>query len=187
MQPRPFRRQWQRTPQAGVVVLLLLIVGWRWWQGFPQSTAPGANAAGIYQIDHVVDGDTLLLKNRQRVRLIGVDTPESVKPEHPVEPWGREASAFAKEFLASGEARLEFDREPEDQYGRLLAYVYAIDTASKNAVGPPRMLNEALLREGLGRALLKFPYAEEKKRLFRQAEQAAKSAKRGIWSSETGR
>ena len=72
----------------------------------------------------VVDGDTIVIAPDRVVRLIGVDTPETVKPEHPVEPFGPEAAAFTRQFLAGGTARLSFDRERVDRFGRFLAYVW---------------------------------------------------------------
>jgi micrococcal nuclease len=72
--------------------------------------------------------------------------------------------------------RLRFDRERIDPYGRFLAYVYVDD----------RLLNEALIREGLARASLRFNYAERFKRIFRNAEAEAQTAARGIWSVQNG-
>ena len=107
----------------------------------------------VRRVQRVVDGDTFLLDDGTRVRLQGVDAPESVKPDHPVEPFGREASRFAKRFLAPGVVRLEFDGELYDRHGRLLAYVWCGD----------RMLNEELLREGLARSEPWFRFSAEKK------------------------
>lgn len=176
---RAFRRRWSQSPQSYVLLLIVLLVVWRAWQSMPPpSLAPGTLAEGVHPIRQVIDGDTLLLDHDVRVRLIGVDTPETVKPDFPVEPWGPEASDFAKRFLAAREARFAFDRERVDRYGRVLAYVYATDPAT----GQERLLNEELLRAGLGRALLKFPYSEQMKKRFRRAEQEAREARRGIWS-----
>lgn len=139
--------------------------------------APEMFAAETQQVERVVDGDTLLLANRARVRLIGIDTPETVKPNTPVEPWGAEATAFTKDFVAGGGSgnntvRLEFDRERVDQYDRFLAYVYVGEA----------MLNEELLRAGLARMEPQYRYDQAMKRRFRQAEDEAKSKKLGIWS-----
>lgn len=125
-------------------------------------------------MERVVDGDTLLLANRARVRLIGVDAPESVKPDHPVEPFGPEAAEFTRRRVAEAgnTVRLEFDRERIDSYGRFLAYVYARDA----------MLNEELIRAGLAEAETGFRYSQSKKTQFRRAEDEAKAAGRGIWS-----
>ena len=76
----------------------------------------------------MVDGDTLVANNSQheqiKVRLIGVDTPETVKPNTPVQPYGKEASDFSKEHLTDKDVFLEYDKEKEDRYGRTLAYVW---------------------------------------------------------------
>lgn len=131
-------------------------------------------AAGEHKIGRVVDGDTLLLADGKRVRLLGVDTPETVKPDTPPEPWGAEASQFTHDFLAGGTVRLEFDRERVDAYGRYLAYAWVGD----------RLLNEELLRAGLGRPLLKFNYSNSMKTRFRKAADEARREERGIWSLE---
>ncbi|MFH1266468.1 MAG: thermonuclease family protein, partial [Planctomycetota bacterium] len=112
-----------------------------------------------------------------RIRLQGIDTPESVKPNHPVEPFGPEASEFTRRFVAEGggRVRLQFDRERVDKYGRFLAYVWVDD----------RMLNEELLRAGLATAETGFRYSKAMKDRFRRAEDEAKAAGRGIWSRPT--
>ena len=66
-----------------VVALVVLVLLLQRWYAQPETLAPG-----VYQVDRVVDGDTLVLANQHRVRLIGADTPETVRPNHPVEPWG---------------------------------------------------------------------------------------------------
>ena len=76
--------------------------------------------------------------------------------------------------------RLQFDKERADKYGRFLAYVWYVDEES----GEELLLNEQLLRAGLGRALLNHPYSETMKRRFRAAQQEARQARRGIWSDE---
>ena len=120
----------------------------------------------------VVDGDTLLLANGARVRLIGADTPETVKPNHPIEFCGPEATDFTERFVAGGEVRLEFDGPRQDKYRRFLAHVW---------VGE-KMLGEELVRAGLARAKTHYRYSEEAKARLRNAEAAARAADRGIWS-----
>lgn len=70
---------------------LVILVLWRLWQP-PEAPLPDSLAPGVYQVQRAVDGDTLQLKNGVRLRLIGVDTPETVTPQHGEEPWGREAT-----------------------------------------------------------------------------------------------
>lgn len=193
------RRDWpRRRPRwiSAAIVFALLILGRLWQDGTLAPPAhhhpdgqpsqerhsdPGEKrselAAGPYRVERVVDGDTLLLANRARIRLLGVDTPETVKPDSPVEPFGPEATAFTRDFVGQRQVRLEFDRERLDDHGRYLAYVW---------VGE-RMLNEELLRAGLGRALLRHPYSERWKRVFRQAQDEARALRRGLWADDDHR
>jgi micrococcal nuclease len=124
-------------------------------------------------VARTVDGDTLLLSDRQRLRLIGVNAPESVKPDHPVEPWGPEAAEFTRRFVAGGAVRLQFDGDRTDQYGRLLACVWVGD----------RMLNEELVRAGLARAERQYHFSAELRARLTAAEAEARAARRGIWSA----
>ena len=167
------RRPWQVF--LLLVLLLALAVLHQWRPAFFQYDASQTMESGTFRIARVVDGDTLVLADsKERIRLIGADTPETVKPNWPVEPWGPEATAFTKQFVSGGEVRLEFDGPPRDKYGRMLAFVWVGD----------RMLSEELIRAGLARAELKYPYSAEKKARFRRAEAEAQSARRGIWSEE---
>jgi micrococcal nuclease len=151
------------------VLLLALARGWRLSQ---QPVVPETLSEGTHRLERVVDGDTLLLTGGARVRLIGVDCPETVRPDHPVEAWGPEAAAFTRRFVAGGQVRLQFDRERVDRYDRFLAYVF---------VGE-RMLNEELVRAGLARVEHRFHYSQTLQRRFDRAEQEARDAQLGIWS-----
>jgi len=102
--------------------------------------------------------------------LLGIDCPESVKPNHPVEPWGPEATEFTKRFVAGGTVRLQFDRRRIDQYDRYLAYVF---------VGE-QMLNEELVRAGLARVSTFRGDSQSMARRFRAAEEEAKLRSQGI-------
>ena len=125
-----------------------------------------------YVVERVIDGDTLLLRGGERVRLLGVDTPETVHPRLPVQPFGPEASRYTERRVEGKAVRLGFDKERRDRYGRMLAYVYVDDS----------LLNEELIREGYSEAQLQYPYRSEMKRIFRAAEAEAREANRGIWS-----
>jgi micrococcal nuclease len=175
---RPVVRRFPYRGNRAIIVLVALavLVALRYWQ--PADRSPPANLSeGTYRVQRVVDGDTLLLANRARVRLQGVDTPETVKPNWPVEPFGPEASEFTRQFVAQGDGwvRLQFDRERVDKYGRFLAYVWVGD----------RMLNEELVRAGLATAEMQYRYSSAMKTRFRRAEDEAKAAGRGIWSART--
>lgn len=169
-------RRFRRPPYRPLVIgllLLLLVLARNYWSEPSVSVPTQPPTIGAFDVVRVVDGDTILFAPHMRVRLIGVNAPESVKPDSPVERFGPEASAFTREFLAGGTARLEYDRERVDQYDRYLAYVWVGD----------KMLNEELLRAGLARWERHFNYAGEKKQRFRDAQDEARKAGRGIWSN----
>jgi micrococcal nuclease len=138
----------------------------------PATTAPESLIEGAYQVRYVVDGDTLQLTNGARVRLMGVNTPETVKPNHPVEPFGLEAKAFTETFVSGREVWLQLDNERVDRYGRFLAFVWVGD----------RMLNEELVREGLAQYEPNFFYSSSIKTRYRHAQEEARAATRGVWS-----
>lgn len=163
-------------PAAWVALLLLGLLAVRFFR--PPAAPPPVPVAGeTFRVARVVDGDTLLLDGGERVRLIGVDTPETVRPDHPVEPLGPEASAFTRRHVDGRDVRLEFDRERRDRFERLLAYVYVGDF----------FLNEELIRAGYSKAVTRFPYSEAMKRRFRAAEAEARHARRGLWALEEPR
>lgn len=142
----------------------------------------GTLTEGIWTVVHVVDGDTLDVADdagsKYRVRLIGANTPETVKPNTPVEPFGPQASDFTKRKIAEANdrVRLAFDGDEVDKYGRSLAMVYL------QLPDGEVWLNELLIREGLAHAQLQYRYSQGAKTAFRQAEAEAKSAKRNLWS-----
>ena len=77
------------------------------------------------RVERVIDGDTLLLKGGERVRLIGVDTPETVHPQKPVERFGKEATAFTRSRAEGKRVRLEFESgQTKDRYGRTVGRPY---------------------------------------------------------------
>jgi micrococcal nuclease len=141
------------------------------------TTAVGAGRANATVV-RVVDGDTIVARidgAQEKVRLIGIDTPETVKPRSPVECFGKEASAHTKELLPPGTpVRLVLDAEARDRYGRLLAYVY------RAADG--EFVNLALARDGYaGQAT--FPPNVAHVDEFRAAVAQARAAGRGLWSA----
>src|SRR5580704_15800674 len=115
---RRFRPQ-GRANYVWIVVLVVILLA-RWWSGpvdRPAHPLPrNPLEPGNHRVERVVDGDTLLIAPHERLRLIGVNAPETVKPDWPIEPWGPEASAFTKHFVSGGTVRLEFDQERTDEY-----------------------------------------------------------------------
>ena len=137
----------------------------------------GSAALPAYRVTKVVDGDTLAIHmNGENVtlRLIGLDTPETVDPRKPVQCFGTEASNKAKELLTNAMITIETDptQDTYDRYGRLLAYVYLPDSV---------LFNEYMIAEGYG-----HEYTYDKTYLyqadFKAAEQAAKQAHKGLWA-----
>ena len=167
------RRFHYSARRISLVLLVALVVAARLWYAHRQPAVPRSLAAGIYPLQRAVDGDTLLLANDARVRLLGIDTPETVRPGHPVEPWGPEASAFTKAFVSGGHVRLELDRERIDRYGRFLAYVWVDE----------KLLNEELLRAGLARVEPRAQITSPMRRRLEQAQTEAQLARNGLWSS----
>ncbi|MDR0610601.1 MAG: thermonuclease family protein [Planctomycetaceae bacterium] len=137
---------------------------------------------GIWPVVHIVDGDTLDVVDgngiKHRIRLIGADTPEVVKPNTPQQPFGQEASIFTKQMIArsGNRVRVAFDGDQVDQYGRNLAMIY-VQTPQGEIC-----LNELLVREGLARALLQYRFSNGAKKRLQLAENEAKTARRKIWS-----
>jgi micrococcal nuclease len=175
---RRILRSWRyRVRRPAVVAGLILLLALLRLLASDSRRSPGPDdlPEGFYRVERVVDGDTLVLVGGARVRLIGADTPETVKPNHPVEPFGPEATEFTKRFVsdAAGEVQLQMDKERKDRFDRFLAYVFSGD----------RMLNEELIQAGLATARTEFNYSRSMKRRFRQAEVEAKAAGRGIWST----
>jgi len=127
----------------------------------------------------VYDGDTIKIRldsgGEKRVRLIGVDAPESDDPKEDARLSAFLARRFAASKLLQKPVRLVRDKEKEDVYGRLLAYVWTDEGT---------MFNETLVREGYASAYLKFPFDEAIKKRLHEAEAEARRAAKGLWRVE---
>ena len=136
-----------------------------------------APASQVYAqlVTGVVDGDTLIVQGVGRVRLIGVDTPETVDPRRPVQYFGKEASVFTHRMAEGKVVRLEFDAERKDRFGRTLAYVYLPDGT---------FLNAELVKQGYGHAYTQFPFRYLNLNQFRNYEREARDAGNGLWGDE---
>jgi len=132
------------------------------------------------RVTKVTDGDTITVVTQGRstpVRLIGVDTPETVAPGQPIGCYGREASAYTKKVLTDTLVRLEIPRigDSEDAYGRTLAYVY-LDTSGDGEY--EHLFNEDLIELGLARTTtFSHAYRREFERLKEEAQQGGV----GLW------
>jgi len=188
----------ERLDRRGLVLVLLLVVllagcdGYHEGGGGRAGKAPAELATSdaeraawpdppkdalTAKVQRVVDGDTFIAtvrSQRERVRVIGVDTPESVDPNRPDEPFGEEASTFAKHYLDGETVQLAGDAEPRDRYGRMLAYVWLRDGTFWNAL---------LAAEGYAQQLTIPPnvtYAS----LFRRLVGEARRNDRGLWAGD---
>lgn len=130
------------------------------------------------KVTRVVDGDTIevsLNGKTEKVRLIGVDTPETVHPTKGVEPYGKEASDFTKTQLNGQTVSLEFDVQERDHYGRLLAYVWLGD----------KLFNEVLAKEGYAQVATYPPNVKYVDR-FTASQKEAWENNRGLWGLSPG-
>jgi len=132
----------------------------------------------------VVDGDTLVIEmdgKNVTLRLIGLDTPETVDPRKPVQCFGKEASEKAKQILTGTSVRIEMDPSQGelDKYGRLLAYVYVQADVRPEGI----LVNEYMIAEGYGHEYTyNLPYRYQAE--FKAAERRAREEKRGLWAED---
>jgi micrococcal nuclease len=148
--------------------------------------APGRGGAGgadagagavVVPVVRVVDGDTVRVRldgRSEPVRYIGIDTPESQKPDAPAQCFARRAEAENARLVARERVRLVFDVERRDRFGRLLAYVYR----RRDGV----LVNAALVRGGFARTLTIPPNVRFAER-FAALAADARRAGRGLWSA----
>lgn len=139
--------------------------------------------AGV--VVRAVDGDTAVVKvdgQERRVRLLGVDTPETVHPNKPVQFYGKEASRFTKDTLNGRRVWLEYDSSPQDRYNRHLAYVWLANPKTINESSiRENMFNAKLLLGGYGKVMIIRPNKRYEKE-FRKFQEEAKNKKLGVWS-----
>ncbi|HEX5447917.1 MAG TPA: thermonuclease family protein [Candidatus Saccharimonadales bacterium] len=172
-------RYWRRHKLKFVLLLIILFLVVATQSGWLANAPRVAeqNQPGLYTINHYVDGDTIAVNmngNVETVRFIGVDTPETHKPNTPVQCYGPQAAGYTKQRVGQfGKVRLSADPldTNRDVYGRLLRYVYLPDGT---------LLDQELIQKGYGFAYLDFPFS--KKAQFAKAESAARSAKVGLWA-----
>jgi len=176
-------RQYSRYKLSWWTILLLaaiflyIIAGQSGWLG-KSFQAAEQTQPGLYSINHFVDGDTIAVNmngNTETVRLIGVDTPETHRPNTPVQCYGPQASDYTKAQISQfGKVRLQADPldTNRDVYGRLLRYVYL-----PNGV----LVNEKLIQNGYGFAYLGFPFTKSDQFAADQAN--AMRSGIGLWGA----
>jgi micrococcal nuclease len=149
------------------------------------ASGPGASQRLTGRVVRAVDGDTLEVAlddgPTETVRVIGVDTPETVKPDTPVQCFGPRASEFEHRTVEGHRVRLVTGVEPRDYYGRLLAYVW-VESRPKDGRRRERFLETELLRRGLARTLTFHPNDRYAHR-FEKLEGTAAGAGKGLWNA----
>lgn len=139
---------------------------------FPSPSVTNILSSGLVKVTRVIDGDTIEIEGGERVRYIGIDTPETVDPRKPVQCFGVEASRKNKELVEGKEVRLEKDITDKDKYGRLLRYVWVGDT----------LINLELVEQGFAYSY-SYPPDIKHQDDFVKAEREARDAKRGLWGA----
>jgi micrococcal nuclease len=166
---------------AGLIILATVIWGLIYFIPkihLPTTIKDSVQTPGFYKITTVVDGDTIEVNmdgTIERVRLIGIDTPETKQPNSPVECYGIAASNFAHQLMDGQSVRLEADpiNTNRDRYDRLLRYAY---------LGDGSLFNAEVIKQGYGFAYLSFPFSKSNE--FAQYQTEARDAKRGLWAGE---
>ena len=133
------------------------------------------NEGVLYKVVRIVDGDTYVLEDdsgtKEKIRIIGADTPETKHPNKALEPFGNEATAFAQKYLTDKIVRLKFEKGKRDRFKRVLAHVYV------NGIH----FNKMLIDSGLAKSSFYSPNYKFKN-AFKKAEEIAKSKRLGMWS-----
>jgi len=168
-----------RTVIGGTVVLARLVLVAPAAPSPNPSGRPGRQlTADTGVVTRVADGDTLRIRladgGERRVRLIGINSPELNDERKEPAFWAFLAARYTLFHLRGRRVRLEYDDTRLDEYGRTLAYVLTEDGA---------LFNERILRDGYARAFLKYPFREDYRARFRQAQADAKRSGRGLWHS----
>jgi endonuclease YncB( thermonuclease family) len=163
---------------ALLITLLLPVAQQHGWLGKAGQTVI-INQPGLYSVTRFVDGDTIAVDmngKTEKVRFIGVDTPETHKPNTPVQCYGPAAAAYTKNIIGTQKVRLGSDSEStdRDRYGRLLRYVYLPDG---------RLVNEELIKNGYGFYYPYFPFTKSDQ--FSADQTSAKAANKGLWGNCT--
>lgn len=170
------KRQRKRLIGLGISLLALGLATaqQRGWLKSASQTAQ-QHQPGLYQVVKFDDGDTIQVNmggHNEKVRFIGVDTPETHDPRKTVQCYGQAAAAFTKQLIGTHDVRLEADPQntDRDRYNRLLRYVYLPDG---------RLVNAEIIKQGYGFAYTYFPFSKLEE--FRGYEGQARDSNRGLW------
>lgn len=127
----------------------------------------------IFKVTRIVDGDTFVLETKDKVRLLGVDTPELHHPKKPVQCFAQEAKDFSSRQVLNQKVKLTFEGSPRDRYNRVLAWIWY-------GPGYKKLLNAEIIKQGYGFSFRKYPTSKLEE--FNRLEQEARTNKRGLWA-----
>ena len=189
-----------RTPRRLLKILIITLfafsVAWRYFYGRNISQESPGEARKLLTVQsggektkmeetgefavvkRVVDGDTVELENGEKVRYIGIDTPETLDPRKPIQCFGKEAAEKNRELVEGKRIRLEKDVMERDKYNRLLKYIYVSAGESE----PEIFVNLELVKRGFAHSYT-YPPDVKYQDLFISAEKEAREAGRGLWKS----
>lgn len=174
-------RRRRRTQKALLISLLTLGLAIAQQQGYfkPAAKVAEKSQPGLYQVTTFTDGDTISVDmngTTEKIRMIGVDTPETHDPRKAVQCYGQAASQFTKNLIGTNRVRLEADptNTNRDRYNRLLRYVYLPDG---------RLVNAEIIKQGYGFAYTFFPFTKLEE--FKGYQKQAEADKLGLWGTCT--
>lgn len=169
----------RKSPLLVVLWLIFIALGqhYHWFDAPKQAIIE--NQPGLYHVTEVFDGDTIAVNmngKTEKIRMIGVDTPETHDPRKEVQCFGIAASNFTKQLLNDKQVRLEADplSTNRDRYDRLLRYVYTQDN---------KLVEQELIQQGYGFAYTGFPFTKIDE--FKAYQKEARDNNRGLWNSCT--
>ncbi len=170
------RRRRRRITVTSLATLIIATIGFFQLAPAPVKQTVLAVQPGLWHVTRVVDGDTInvtLGDQKETVRLLGLDTPETHDPRKPVQCFGQAASDHTKALLEGKDVRLEPDpiNSDRDKYHRLLRYIYLPDGT---------LVNAELIRDGYAFAYVIFPLTKLDE--FRALEADARNNNRGLWA-----
>jgi endonuclease YncB( thermonuclease family) len=171
-----YRRRHKFSLIGFILFVLIVVLTQSGWLSSGVKTVAQSDP-GLYPVAHFDDGDTIVVDmagHEETVRFIGVDTPETHKPNTPVQCFGPDASAYTKNLIGSSKVRLQADPldTNRDRYGRLLRYIYLPDGT---------LVEDKLVSRGYAFAYTQFPF--QKKQQFVDEEASARNAKLGLWGA----
>ncbi len=176
-------RTYRYRKRHGWVAALLVVLGWAVFYAEQAGLVNKAgqtvqkNQPGLYSINHFTDGDTIAVNMNgkvEKVRFVGVDTPETHKPNTPVQCYGPAAAAYTKNLIGKNSVRLESDplSTDRDRYNRLLRYIYLPDGT---------LVNQKLIQNGYAFYYPYFPFSKSDQ--FAADQDAAMAAHKGLWGN----